>query len=94
MSPHLMEFVNDVNRLASYPKKALQMATQMLYPFAPHIAEELWEYLGCKEPLSFASIEKVDPKYLQETMATYVVQVNGKMRGKVDLPKDCSAPPT
>ncbi len=60
----------------------------MLYPFAPHIAEELWEELGENELLTYAPIPPVDPQYLVDDTATYVVQINGKLRGRFDLPKD------
>ncbi|MGD2169536.1 MAG: leucine--tRNA ligase [Chlamydiota bacterium] len=81
----LMEFINDFTKLKAYPKKALKMALQMLYPFAPHISEELWEVLEIKEPLAFALIEKVQEKYLKDTHANYVVQINGKLRAKMQF---------
>ena len=58
-------------------------------PFAPHMAEEVWQMLGCKE--SFAHpYPEVDAKYLEDPTITYVVQVNGKLRGRFELPKDQS----
>ncbi len=83
----MMEFVNAFIKLPSYPKKALEIAVQALASFAPHIAEECWEYLGHTESLMYTPYPKVDPKYLTEDNATYVIQVNGKFRGKWDLPK-------
>lgn len=87
---HMMEFINAFSKLHHYPKEALEMATQMLHPFAPHLAEELWQHFGHKESISFARLPKVDPKYLIEKMTTYVIQINGKMRGSLELPKDKS----
>jgi len=87
---HLMEFYNDFHKLEKYPKSVLKMAIQMLYPFAPHITEELWEILGIDSSLSYTAIEPVEKKYLQDDTATYVVQVNGKVRGKIELDKDKS----
>lgn len=81
----LMEFINDFTKLNTYPKSALKMAVQMLYPFAPHISEELWEHLKIEEPLSFAPITEVDLSCLQEDVSTYVVQINGKVRGKMEF---------
>ena len=63
---------------------------QALYPFAPHIAEELWEHLGGKGTISFVPYPEVDVRYLVDDTALYVVQVNGKLRGKWELPKDKS----
>jgi leucyl-tRNA synthetase len=66
------------------------MFVQALYPFAPHIAEEAWEHLGGKETISYVSYPEIDPAYLVDDMILYVVQVNGKLRGKWELPKDRS----
>lgn len=84
----MMEFMNDFTKLESYPKNVLMMATQCLMPFAPHLAEEAWEILGVKESLSTYPYPKVEEKYLIDATMTYVVQVNGKLRGKFELPKD------
>ncbi len=84
----MMEFLNDFLPLPHYPKSVVKMAVQVLYPFAPHIAEEAWEHLGGKESLTFVPFPTVNPAYLVEERATYVVQFNGKVRGQFDLPKD------
>lgn len=84
----MMEFINDFTKLPAYPRSVVKMATQALMPFAPHIAEEVWEMLGCKESLSFAPYPLVEEKYLHDATTTYVVQINGKVRGKFELPKD------
>lgn len=84
----MMEFINSFTQLANYPKTVLRMANQALYPFAPHLAEELWEHLGGTSSITYLPYPKVDPKYLVDESATYVFQINGKLRGKWDLPKD------
>ena len=86
----MMEFMNNITALDAYPKKVLRMFVQALYPFAPHIAEEAWQHLGGKDTISFAPYPIVDPSYLVDDMVMYVVQVNGKLRGKWELPKDKS----
>ncbi|HEY8131872.1 MAG TPA: leucine--tRNA ligase, partial [Thermoanaerobaculia bacterium] len=59
---------------------------QLLHPFAPHITEELWEMLG-KEPFILTSRwPTADPSLMQEEVVTIVVQVNGKLRGHVEVP--------
>jgi leucyl-tRNA synthetase len=85
---HLMEFTNSFTKLEKYPKKSLKMAIQMLYPFAPHISEEMWQYLGGKTTIAYEPIIKVDPKYLKENIKTYIIQVNGKLRAKMNLSKN------
>ena len=84
----MMEFVNDFVKLPSYPKSAIKMAVQALMPFAPHMAEEVWEILGYRECLTTHPYPEINPKYLEDDVITYVVQVNGKLRGRFDLPKD------
>jgi len=84
----MMEFINEFTRLERYPRSAVKMAAQVLMPFAPHIAEEVWQMLGCQELLAYHPYPQVDPKYLEREIATYVVQVNGKLRGRFELPKD------
>ena len=86
----MMEFINAFIPLESYPRCCLKMAVQMLYPFAPHIAEELWEELGESESITHAPIPSIDPRYLVDDTAVYVVQINGKFRAKFELPKDQS----
>jgi leucyl-tRNA synthetase len=86
----LMEFYNEFHKLDKYPKRVLKMAIQMLYPLAPHISEELWERLGIEGSLSYSSIETVQEKYLQDETTTYIVQINGKVRGRMDFDKGMS----
>lgn len=84
----MMEFMNDFSPLESYPRAVLLMAVKVLYPFAPHFAEECYVLLGEKPSLSNQPFPEVDGRYLIEDAVTYVVQVNGKVRGRLDLPKD------
>lgn len=86
----MMEFLNAFTPLSKYPKSVLKMLTQVLYPFAPHITEEGWEHLGGKESLTYIPFPKYDPVYLIDDTVLYVVQVNGKMRGKWELPANKS----
>ncbi|MBI2743280.1 MAG: leucine--tRNA ligase [Chlamydiales bacterium] len=86
----MMEFMNNFAPLPNYPKSALRILAQLLSPFAPHIAEEAWQHLGGKETLTFAPFPKVNPLYLIDEMVTYIIQVNGRLRGRWELPKDKS----
>lgn len=83
----MMEFLNLFQKLPSYPKEAVRMAVLVLAPFAPHMAEELWQALGGTGSVSNAPWPKADPAYLVEETVTYMVQVNGKIRGQFALPK-------
>jgi leucyl-tRNA synthetase len=86
----MMEFINELIRLPIYPKKVLKLALQILYPFAPHISEELWQVLGEKHSLTYYPFPKAEKRYLRRDQVTYVIQVNGKLRAKEVLPVDVS----
>jgi leucyl-tRNA synthetase len=63
-----------------------------LSPFAPHIAEELWEKLGHADTVSFAPYPKFDELYLKENSFDYPISINGKVRTTInfalDMPKE------
>lgn len=84
----LMEFMNDFTRLPAYPRSVVKMAAQALSPLAPHLAEEVWELLGEKRSLAYVTYPVAEEKYLHDATVTYVIQVNGKVRGRVELAKD------
>lgn len=85
-----MEFINAFTKLETYPKEALRLATLALAPFAPHLSEEAWEVLGGAGRLAYTSWPLVDPKFLKEDVISMVVQVNGKLRGMLEVPLDTS----
>jgi leucyl-tRNA synthetase len=85
----IMELVNEIyQHLDSDITEALKTAVILISPFAPHFAEELWQRLGNKESVLIAGWPKYDPAALVENMITLVVQVNGKVRSKIDVPAD------
>lgn len=84
----MMEFINEFSKLPTYPKSVIRMAAQALMPFAPHTAEEVWSLMGGKEELSYAAYPEVNMAFLEDATMTYVVQVNGKVRGRFEFPKD------
>ncbi|MDB4534789.1 class I tRNA ligase family protein, partial [Vicingaceae bacterium] len=62
----------------------------ILSPFAPHIAEELWNKLGNTESITYAVFPKHNDEYLTEANHKYPVSFNGKMRFMLELPKTMS----
>ncbi|MBI3211979.1 MAG: leucine--tRNA ligase, partial [Simkania negevensis] len=83
----MMECINNFYTLPSYPKKALEIFCHLLSPFAPHVAEECFFLLtGKTSTLIYEPFPIVDPTYLTVTDVTYIIQVNGKLRGRWDLP--------
>jgi leucyl-tRNA synthetase len=70
--------------------EALRKLVTMLAPFAPHIAEELWQGLGGRESVHLEFWPSYDPAALVEEAVTLVVQVNGKVRDRVQVPAGLS----
>ncbi|MCJ1964962.1 leucine--tRNA ligase [Candidatus Nanosynbacter sp. TM7-057] len=67
---------------------ALESLIQILAPFAPHITEELWHEMGHDDTVHIGHWPKWDEKYLKSSVMTIIVQVNGKLRAKLELPSD------
>ncbi len=82
--------VNELTDLKCSKREVLEQLIVLLSPFTPHIAEELWEALGHKESISFASFPEYIEAYTIENTCTYAVSFNGKMRFTVELPVDMS----
>jgi leucyl-tRNA synthetase len=62
----------------------------MVAPFAPHLAEELWQRLGHKNSLAYEPFPVADPALLEAQSVTYPVQVNGKVRGRIEIAPSAS----
>ncbi len=91
---HLMEFGNHVERLVSdsgadpgEAASSIRALLSLLHPIAPHLTEELHERLGFPESLLFAGWPSFDPALAVEERATVVVQVAGKVRGQIQVPR-------
>jgi len=81
----MMVFVNHMTKLDKKPRACLRPFVQILNPFAPHLAEELWQILGETEELTYASWPTYDPALAKDEKITIAVQVLGKTRGTVDV---------
>ncbi len=86
----LMEFVNAIYQSAA-DKEVFSNLVIMLSAIAPHFCEELWQVLGNKESITRVEWPKYDQNLLIESNATIVIQVNGKLRSKIEVPADLSA---
>ncbi len=86
----MMVFVNELTRLEKRPRAAVEALVLVLAPFAPHIAEELWSRLGHAESLARAPWPAFDPAQCVEDTVTLAVQVNGKLRGTLELARGTS----
>ncbi|MEW5867230.1 MAG: leucine--tRNA ligase, partial [Bacillota bacterium] len=88
----LMSYVNFLNDYAeengSVDRKSLETLVLLVAPFAPHIAEELWRRLGHDSSAFTANWPEYDPDKVTEDLLTLPVQVNGKLRGTIQVNRD------
>ncbi len=88
----MMEALNLFKREKTVNKGVVDVFVRLLSPFAPHMAEELWARLGHTESIAYAAWPVFDPALVIETTATIAVQVNGKLRATIQLPKGTPQP--
>jgi leucyl-tRNA synthetase len=79
----LMEFVNFFTAQEVRPRRAMETFVLILSPFAPHIAEELWQLLGHEQTLAYEPWPAFDPALLKDEEVEIPVQVNGRLRGRI-----------
>lgn len=84
----MMILVNDLYKAGEKPLEVLKPLVQLLMPFAPHLAEELWEKMGGSGFVSLAPWPQYDKSLVADDKVTLGVQVNGKMRGTIQLAPD------
>ena len=81
----MMILLNDIYKQGVKPKSLLMGFAQLLAPFAPHFSEEIWSALGGEGYVSLAKWPEFDPALTVDDTVTMGVQVNGKMRGTIDI---------
>jgi len=84
----MMVFANEMTPREVRPRRAMEAFVLLLAPYAPHLAEELWRRLGHAETLAYRPWPVADERYLVQETVTVVVQVNGKVRDKLEVPAD------
>jgi leucyl-tRNA synthetase len=86
----MMEFVNFFTKEAVRPKEVMEKFVLMLSPFAPHLAEEIWEALGNASTLAYEAWPVHDEAALKLDTVEIPLQINGKLRAKIVVATDCS----
>jgi leucyl-tRNA synthetase len=84
----LMEFTNAANKWECIPRSVAEQFTLLLSPLAPHLGEELWHCLGHTESLAFSAWPEHDERHLVAETCVVAVQINGKVRAKIEVPVD------
>lgn len=86
----MMVFVNEAYKVDALPYEYIEGFVQLLAPIAPHIGEELWSILGNTDGISYVAWPTYDEAALVEDVVEIVLQVNGKVRAKVNVPAEAS----
>lgn len=87
---HLMVFVNEAYKQNSIPRKFMEGFVKLLSPITPHIAEELWQKLGHQDTITYAEWPLYNEKLLVDNEIVIVIQINGKLKSKLVIPKNIS----
>ena len=88
----LIELTNRATAISASgtPRALIEPLVLMLAPFAPHVGEELWHRLGHVGSLAYVDYPTADPALLVAESVTYPVQVNGKVRGRIEVAADAT----
>ncbi|HDR04032.1 MAG TPA: leucine--tRNA ligase [Candidatus Marinimicrobia bacterium] len=84
----MMIFINEAYKQDTLPKAYMESFIQLLNPFAPHLAEELWERLGRSDSLTYTPWPKYEPEKVMDEMIEYPVMIKGKVRLKITISAD------
>jgi leucyl-tRNA synthetase len=86
----MMEFTNFFTRQTVRPIACMEPLVLLLAPYAPHVAEELWQALGHNRTLAYEPWPKFDTDLAREELIEIPVQIKGKVRAKINVPPDTS----
>jgi len=86
----MMIFINAVYKEENFPMEYQEGFIKLLNPICPHITEEIWESLGHNNTISYEAWPTYDETKIVEESFTMVVQVNGKVRGKIEVDSSIS----
>jgi leucyl-tRNA synthetase len=81
----MMIFTNHLNTLKSINREILQTFAQLLAPFIPHTAEDIWQRLGNENSITFEQWPEYDEELAKENIISIAIQVNGKLRANIEI---------
>ncbi len=84
----MMALINDYYKAGSITRNDLEIFLKLLSPFAPHITEEIWSELGNDGFVTVAAWPEYDEEKTKDAVINYGVQVNGKLKGNIDIPAE------
>ena len=84
----IFQFVNALTPMGRRPRSVIEPFVLLVSPFAPHIAEELWERLGHRESLAYRPWPQFDPELARDDQVEIAVQIRGKVKSRIMVPAD------
>ena len=86
----MMVFINQAYQNEYLSRHAIENFLKLLYPFAPHMAEELWQLSGKKQSIAYEAWPVFDPELIKDDVFEMVIQINGKLRSRQNVPASIS----
>ncbi len=86
----MMIFINEIFKSPVLYREIWEPFVLLLSPYAPHLGEELWQKLGNKDSLVYETWPVWDEELVKESVVEIVMQINGKVRAKLELPAGTS----
>ncbi len=83
----MMVYSSELNKLEKLPRSLWEPLILLVAPYAPHLAEELWEMAGHKSTLAYETWPSYDPKLCEDSEVTVIVQINGKLKDDFTVAK-------
>jgi leucyl-tRNA synthetase len=83
-----MIYINEANQWENLPADVAKPFIKLLSPFAPHLAEEIWEQMGSNESIAYEPWPELVEEHLKSDTVEIPVQVNGKVRANITVPAD------
>lgn len=87
----MMIFLNEFSKLSVMPREAAEAYVLLLAPYAPHIAEEMWEILGNAAPVSLKDWPTYNEAFIKEDEVEVLIQVLGKPKARIMMPVEADA---
>ena len=87
----MMIFLNEFSKLSTMPREAAEAYVLLLAPYAPHIAEEMWEILGNAAPVSLKDWPTYNEAFIKEDEVEVLIQVLGKPKARIMMPIEADA---
>jgi len=86
----LMVLTNEMEKAEQLAVSDYELLIKLVAPFAPHLSEEIWQRLGHKASIFFENWPKYDKELVKEEKFIFIIQINGKIRDKVEIEKGIS----